>query len=186
MRKNLGVKQLLYPQPVLMIATYDEHDVPDIMVAAWGSIADYDKVFISISKDHKTTKNILANKAFTISAAIKKFVVNEDYLGIVSANEKVDKVKHSSFTVTKSTFVNAPIIDELPLTLECELISYDETSEFLFGKIINVSCDESILKENGRIDVRKFEPLIFDPSNHRYYAFGEVVGSAFSDGEKLL
>lgn len=186
MRKNLGVKQLLYPQPVLMIATYDENSNPDIMVAAWGSIADYDKVFISISKDHKTTKNILLNKAFTISMAIKKFVVNEDYLGIVSANEKDDKVKHSSFSTTKSNFVNAPLINELPLTIECELLSYDESKEFLYGKIINVSCDESILKENGRIDMTKFEPLIFDPSNHKYYSFGEIVGSAFSDGEKLL
>ena len=96
MRKNLGVKQLLYPQAVALIGSYDENNVPDLMVAAWISMADFDKVFISISKEHKSTQNILKTKAFTISMAIKKFVVNEDYLGIVSANDKVDKVKHSS------------------------------------------------------------------------------------------
>lgn len=186
MRKNLGVKQLLYPQAVALIGSYDENNVPDIMVAAWISMADFDKVFISISKEHKSTQNILKTKAFTISMAIKKFVVNEDYLGIVSANDKVDKVKHSSFTTTKSEFVNAPLINELPLTIECELITYDTQNEFMYGKIINVTADEEILEENGRIDLAKFKPIIYDPSNHKYYEFGEVVGSAFSDGKKLF
>ena len=186
MRKNLGVKQLLYPQAVALIGSYDENNVPDIMVAAWISMADFDKVFISISKEHKSTQNILKTKAFTISMAIKKFVVNEDYLGIVSANDKVDKVKHSSFTTIKSEFVNAPLINELPLTIECELITYDTQNEFMYGKIINVTADEEILEENGRIDLSKFKPIIYDPSNHKYYEFGEVVGSAFSDGKKLF
>lgn len=184
MRKNLGSKALLYPQPVLLLGTYDEHEVPDIMVAAWGSVSDYDKIFICLDKTHKTTSNILLNKAFTVSIGVRKFVINEDYLGIVSANDEPNKVKKSSFTTTKSEFVNAPLINELPLTLECELISYDDEKEHLFGKIINVSVDESILKENGKIDVAKLDPIIYDTSNHKYLSIGEVIGCAFKDGEK--
>lgn len=85
----------------------------------------------------------------------------------------------------KSAFVDAPLIRELPLALECKLISYDEQTGILKGEIVNVSADECILDAEGKIDVAKLSPITFDPFNHTYIALGEVVGEAFKAGLQL-
>ena len=183
MRKNFGVKTYLYPQPVLVIGTYDKDGKPNVMTAAWGGISDYDKLTIALAK-HKTTENILTNKAFTVSIGTKKEVVACDYVGLVSANDEPNKFKKSGFTASKSEFVNAPIINELPLTIECELLDFNAETEVLVGKIVNVSADESILT-NGNIDLNKFEVITYDPANHKYIALGEEVADAFKIGTNL-
>ncbi|MCD8357069.1 MAG: flavin reductase family protein [Clostridia bacterium] len=185
MRKNFGAKPFLYPMPVLIIASYDENGVPDAMNAAWGSIADSTQIAMYLSAKHKTVKNILARKAFTVSMADAAHVVPCDYVGIVSANKVPDKLAKSGLHVTKSTLVDAPIIDELPMTLECRLVSFDEESELLVGEIINVSAEERILDENGTIDLSKFSPITFDPVNKAYWTLGKKVGNAFRDGAQL-
>lgn len=184
MRINFGAKPYIYPMPVLIIGTYDENGVPDAMNAAWGMICDMNKIAITLSADHKTVKNILKTGDFTVSIANAENVIPSDYVGIVSANDEPRKLERSGFTVTKSETVNAPIINELPLTLECELESYDTESEILIGEIKNVSADEKILTD-GKIDLSKLRPITYDPANHDYIALGERVGRAFSDGRKL-
>ncbi len=184
MRKNLGAKEILYPMPVLIIATYDENGNADAMNAAWGSIGDTAQVFICLSPEHKTVKNIMAKKAFTVSVGTKNQLAACDYVGIVSGNTESKKIEKSGFTVTKSEFVDAPVINELPYTLECKLISYDEKSCHLFGEIVNISADESILTD-GKIDYKKLQPITYDPVNHYYIELGEVAGHAFKDGQKL-
>ena len=186
MRKNFGAKPLCYPQPVFILATYDENGVPDAMNAAWGGINEDDELFICCGANHKTTANLLARKAFTVSMATAEQVVASDYVGIVSANNVPNKLEVCGWHCTKSEFVDAPLIDELPMAVECELKSYDEESCRLIGKIKNVSCDESMLDENGKVDLSKFHPIVFDPFNHTYMTLGEVVGAAFSDGKKLM
>lgn len=181
MRKNIGVHTFLYPQPVLMIATFDKDGNPDCMNAAWGGISDTNKITIAISASHKTTKNILKTKAFTISPATKKYVKECDYLGIASGNDIKDKLKACGLHATKSELVNAPIIEEFPLTLICKLVSYDTTNEILVGEIIDISVDEAILT-NNKIDVDKLEPISFDPVNNAYLLVKEKVGNAFKDG----
>ncbi len=183
MRKNFGVKTYLYPQPVLVIGTYDKDGKPNVMTAAWGGISDYDKLTIALAK-HKTTENILTSKAFTVSIGTKKEVAACDYVGLVSANDEPNKFKKSGFTASKSEFVNAPIINELPLTIECELLDFNAETEVLVGKIVNVSADESILT-NGNIDLNKFEVITYDPANHKYIALGEEVADAFKIGTNL-
>lgn len=185
MRKNLGVKTLLYPQPVIMIASYDENDNPDCMNAAWGAISDYNKISICVSKDHKTTSNILLKKAFTVSPGIKKFVKECDYLGIVSGNNVKNKLEVCNFHTRKSELVNAPLIEEFPLTLECKLISYNEEAEMLVGEILNVTADESILTD-GKVDISKLEPISYDPDNFTYLLVNDEVGKAFKDGKELI
>lgn len=182
MRKNFGVKSWVYPQPVLMIGTYDENGNPDVMNAAWGGQYDADLVMLSLSA-HKTTDNIKLKGAFTVSFATAKTVVPCDYVGIVSANTDPDKMKKSGFTVTKSENVDAPIINELPLTLECSLVKFNEDG-IVIGKIVNVSADESILTD-GNIDSKKLDAVIFDPANAAYIRLGDKVGDAFKDGEQL-
>lgn len=185
MRKNFGAKPLTYPQPVLMIATYCEDGTPDVMNAAWGGISDDRELSICISAGHKTTENILKRKAFTVSMADAAHVTACDYVGIVSGNKVPDKFEKAGFTEISSENVDAPIIQELPICVECRLKSYDSQTCRLAGEIVNVSVDEAVLDENGNVDVFKAEPITFDPFNNKYVKLGEVVGNAFEDGKKL-
>ncbi len=184
MRKSFGKKSWLYPMPVLIVAAYDADDRPNVMNAAWGGIFTDESIGICISEGHKTTKNILATRAFTVSMATVEQLKACDYVGIVSGNNVPDKFFRAGFTALRSEVVNAPIIAELPMTLECEMVSYDEESNHLVGRIVNVSADESILTD-GKIDYRKLSPVTYDPINHHYIELGEVVGNAFSDGKSL-
>lgn len=184
MRKNFGSKSWLYPMPVLIVAAYDEQGMPNAMNAAWGGMFTDEHIGICISEGHKTTKNILATKAFTVSMATVEQLAACDYVGIVSGNREPDKFSKAGFTALRSEVVNAPIIEQLPMTLECEMVSYNKESNYLVGRIVNVSADEKILTD-GKIDLGKLRPITYDPINHHYIALGEVAGNAFSDGKKL-
>lgn len=185
MRKNFGAKSYIYPQPVFIIGSYDENNIADAMNAAWGCIADYTTIAMYLSPTHKTVNNILNKKAFTVSIADDKHVVEADYLGLVSGNNEPDKLAKAGLHTTKSEFVEAPIIDEFAMTLECQLISYDVNTHLMLGNIINVSADESILDEKGIIDVSKLNPITFDAVHNAYIKLGNKVGNAFKDGNKL-
>ena len=185
MRKNFGSKPVCYPQPVFIIGTYDESGKPDAMNAAWGGISEENEVSICISEDHKTTENVLLKKAFTVSMGTADQLVACDYVGIVSGKKEPDKVAKAGWTAVKSEFVDAPLFAQLPMAMECELISYDPASCRLVGKIINVSADESILNEKGVVDPAKLRPITFDPMNNAYLVLGEKVGNAFADGVQL-
>lgn len=185
MRKNFGAKAILYPMPVLIIGSYDEDGKPNAMNAAWGGISEETQISICVSEDHKTTKNIIARGAFTVSVADAENVVAADYVGVVSGNTEPNKIEKAGWHAVKSEFVDAPLFEELPMALECKLISYDEESCRLVGEIVNVCADERILDENSKIDLNKFSPITYDPVNHTYRKLGDVVGKAFSDGMKL-
>ena len=185
MRKNFGAKPMCYPMPVYIIGTYGADGTPNAMNAAWGGISEDTEISICVSAGHKTTKNILERKAFTVSMATADHVAACDYVGIVSGNKEPDKFAKAGFHATKSEFVDAPLIDELPMALECRLISYDPESCRLVGEIVNVSADESVLGENGKVDAAKLRPITYDPMNHHYFVLGEQVGQAFHDGLKL-
>ena len=184
MRKNFGAKPFLYPMPVLIISSYDENGVPNAMNASWGCIADMNRVAIYVAGNHKTMTNILLRKAFTVSMANAVNVVAADYVGIVSGNAVADKLEKAGWHTTKSEFVDAPLINELPMALECKLVSFDEESELLVGEIVNVCADESVLTD-GVIDPVKLNPITYDPVHHGYFTLGEKVGNAFSDGKRL-
>lgn len=184
MRKNFGSNSWLYPMPVLIIATYDEQGRPNAMNAAWGGIFTDEMIGICLSERHKTTQNILSTRAFTVSMATAEQVVACDYVGLESGNRVPDKFAKAGFHATRSEFVNAPLIDELPMALECELVSYDKESCHLVGKIVNITADESVLTE-GKIDPRKLRPITFDPINHSYLELGVKVNDAFSCGKQL-
>ena len=183
MRKNFGKKTWLYPMPVLIIATYDKDGSVDVMNAAWGGIYDTNQIMICLDHSHKTTDNIKASKAFTVNIADSKNVDKCDFVGIVSLNDDVDKIKKSKFTFSKSTFVNAPIVNELKMCLECNLIKFNEDG-IVVADIVNVSMDEEVLV-NDKVDLNKLSPITFDPINLKYVALGENAGNAFKDGLKL-
>lgn len=181
MRKDLGSKMNFLPLPVLIIGTYDENENANAMNAAWGGIQDYGRIYVSLSQ-HKTTDNLKLKKAFTVSFATKETEVISDYFGVVSGN-KEDKIAKAGVHITKSNFVDAPIIEEYPLTLECTVESFEDGN--LIGNVVNVSIDEDYLDENGKIDVDKMEIIAFDMINNTYRVLGENVGKAFKDGFDL-
>ena len=184
MKKNLEVKPYLFPMPVLIIGSYCEDGTPDAMNAAWGSISDFNQIALYLSATHKTVKNIKERKAFTVAFADEAHVAACDYVGIVSANNDHEKMAKSGLTTSKSQTVDAPVIDDLPLTLECELDYIDERSGAVYGKIVNIVADESVLTD-GQVDLRKLNPISYDPASNCYFKLGEKVGVAFHDGKKL-
>ena len=185
MRKNFGAKEMCYPMPVFIIGTYNEDGTPNAMNAAWGGVTEEAQLTICVDAEHKTAENVLARKAFTVSMGTAETVTACDYVGIVSGNEEPDKFRKAGFHATKSAFMDAPLIDELPMALECEMISYDPESCHLVGRVVNVCVDEAYLDEKGKVDVAKLQPITFDPVHHNYLVLGEAVGRAFHDGLTL-
>ena len=185
MRKNFGPKPMCYPMPVYIIGTYNADGTPNAMNAAWGGISEDQEISICVDCAHKTAENLQARKAFTVSMATARYLTACDYVGIVSGNQEPDKLAKAGFHAVKSDFVDAPLIAELPMALECNVISYDPESCRLVGQIVNVCADESVLGENGKVDVKKLQPITYDPMNHHYLTLGEAVGKAFQDGKAL-
>ena len=181
MRKNFGVKPMVYPMPVFIIGTYGEDGTPNAMNAAWGGISEENEITICVSAEHKTTENFMKRGAFTVSMATADYVSACDYVGIVSGEKVVNKLEKCGLSTVKSEFVDAPIICELPMAVECLVKSYDPESCRLVGEIVNVSADESVLTD-GKIDPAKLKPITYDSANHTYRVIGEIVGKAFSDG----
>jgi len=187
-RKNFSDKAVITPLPAIMIATWDENKNPDVMMAAWGGQCGPKHITFELSK-HKTTDNIRLKQAFTISFATKGDIVQSDYFGIVSGNDVPDKVAKAGFTITPSPNVDAPIINEYKLTLECKVVTFDEDKNGgarVVGEIVNMSADESILDENGNIDLGKLQPVIFDSAKNEYRVVGEKVGTAWGSGKAIL
>lgn len=187
-RKNFGDAAVITPLPAIMIATWDENQNPDVMMAAWGGQCGPKHITFQLSA-HKTTDNIRLKKAFTISFATKDDIVQSDYFGIVSGNDVPDKVAKAGFTITKSPNVDAPIINEYKLTLECKVVTFDENENGgarVVGEIVNMSADESILDEEGNIDLGKLQPVIFDSAKRTYRVVGENVGDAWGSGKTII
>ncbi len=184
MRKDFGKQTWSFPLPVLIIATYNEDGTANAMNAAWGGIYDTNKIMLCLSADHKTTINIGLKKAFTVSFADADHVAACDYVGIVSGNKVADKLQKAGFTTSPSQKVEAPIIDQLPVALECTLDKINEDG-IVIGDIVNVCADEAVLGQDGKLDMSKFRPISYEPVHHSYVVMGQKVGNAFSDGKSI-
>ena len=186
MRKNIETSEAIFPMPVLIVSTYNDDGTVDAMNAAWGTMLSRNQVILNLTETHKTVKNIKKRKAFTVSIADSKHVVEADYFGVVSGNNTPNKFENSGLTATKSENVDAPIINEFPICLECEFIEYqaDEYGCGVIGKVVNVTADENVM--NGEnVDIELVDAIAFDPYTHGYYKVTERVGDAFKDGLQL-
>ncbi len=188
MKKSLGSNPYLFPMPVLMIATYGENDKVDVMNMAWGGVCANNRVALNISEGHMTTKNIKAKGAFTLSIADAAHLKEADFFGIASGNKMADKFEKSGLHAVKSSKVDAPIIEEFPVTLECKVEELQHTSYGfrVLGEIVDVLADEKVLNGNGKVDLTKLNAFAFDPFQHGYYAIGEKIGQAWGDGTELM
>lgn len=185
MRKQFSPKPWFYPLPVLMIGTYDENEVPDVMNAAWGGLYDEDQVILCLSAGHKTTKNILSTKAFTLSFATEETVIAADAAGMCSGNRIEDKPAFLGLHAKKAEAVNAPVFEEFPMSLECVFEKQTEDGNII-GRIVSISAEESILNENGAIDPARLKAISFDPIHNVYVPLGDPIDRAFFCGSALL
>ena len=187
MKKSFGVKPYLFPMPTYMIGTYNEDDSVDVMMMAWGGICAENMVALNLEADHKTVANLKTRKAFTLAIPGTDTLAESDFFGIVSSNNMPDKFAQSGLHAIKSEHVDAPIIEEYPVTLECVVEQMEDEPYGLrvLGRIINVLADEKILDEKGKIDAGKIQAFAFDQMQHGYYAVGEKVGQAWKSGAGL-
>ena len=186
MKKQIKTTEAIFPMPVLLISTFSEDGSVDVMNAAWGTMLDRDVVALNLTETHKTVQNIKARGGFVIHIADAKHVAEADFFGVVSGNKEPEKFKKSGLSFVKSDLVDAPVINELPIAMECEFIEYqnDDTGIGVIGKVLRTSVEEEHLKD-GRVDIDSVEAIAFDPYTHGYYKVGGRVGEAFSDGLKL-
>jgi flavin reductase (DIM6/NTAB) family NADH-FMN oxidoreductase RutF len=186
MKQEIKTTEAIFPMPVLMISTFNEDGSVDVMNAAWGTMLDRDKVALNLTETHKTVQNIKARKGFVVSIADAKHVVEADYFGVVSGNNEKDKFAKSGMTFTKSDLVDAPVVNEFPICMECEFVEYqhNEYGCGVIGKVVNITADDKVMV-NGKIDMSLVNAIAFDPYTHGYYKVSERVGEAFSDGLKL-
>ena len=182
MMESEGKHAVITPEGVFIIGTYDENGTPNAKNAAWGMQSDMGEITLMLGK-HKTTENFEKTGAFTVAFGTADTLLISDYFG-VETGKKVNKIEKAGCHVHKSAHVNAPIIEEYPLTLECKVRNWDSETGYLIGEIVASQADESILTD-GKVDLGKLRPIIFDPSFNAYRVVGEIVGKAFSDGLKL-
>ncbi len=188
MKKDLGLAQAVYPMPVLMVAAYDENEKVNVMNVAWGQICDEDKIILFIGEGKKTWLNIKQSKAFTVALADEAHMDVADFFGIASGNRIDDKFERTGYHAVKSDKVHAPIIEEFPVVMECELLEFlhSDHVDGIVGRIVNVKAEEAVLSDDGKVDPAKLRALIFDPFRGGYYAAGEKVGQAWNAGAALM
>ena len=183
MKKKIKTTEAIFPMPVLLIATYNEDGSVNVMNAAWGMMMNRDVIALNLTETHKTVENIKARKAFTVSIGDANHVKEADYFGMISGNHEPQKFAKSGLTATHSELVDAPIIEELPICMECEFIEYqgDTYGCGVVGKIVEVLASDKVM--NGEnIDISLLNAIAFDPYTHGYYKVSERVGNAFHDG----
>ena len=179
-------KSFVTPLPVFIIATYCPDGKPNAMNAAWVGQIGRDMLSVSLG-NHTSTENIKFQRAFTVSFATKKYAAECDYVGMVSMNKDPDKLQKAGFTVTPSQKVKAPIIDQLPVALECEVVDimqeYGETR--ITAKIVGMVADDSVLTV-GKVDLTKMQPITYDSSERTYRLIGDNIGGAWNMGRKFM
>ena len=188
MFKDLGSLPAGFPMPVLMVGTYNENDTPNVMNVAWGGVCGMDKIALNLAADRKTLANIQARKAFTVALADEAHIKEADFFGIATGNKMPDKFARSGLTAKKSANVDAPVIQEFPLTMECRLEEVRECfgEMRVVGTIVNVLADEKVLDEKGKVDAGKLNAVMFDQFRMSYYAVGKQIAKAWNAGAALM
>lgn len=186
MKQPIKTTEAIFPMPVLLVATYNEDGTVDVMNAAWGTMLARDRVALNLTETHKTVENIKKRKGFVVHIADAAHVTEADFFGVVSGRKEKDKFAKSGLTATKSSLVDAPVINELPIAMECEFVEYqgDDTGLGVIGKVLQTSVEADKMKD-GKVDIDALKAIAFDPYTHGYYLVSQRVGEAFKDGMKL-
>jgi flavin reductase (DIM6/NTAB) family NADH-FMN oxidoreductase RutF len=188
MKKSLGAKTLAIPTPVWVIGSYDKNDKPNAMTVAWGGIccSKPPSVTISLRKATYTYDCLMQRKAYTVNIPSQKQIAEADYCGIASGR-KTDKFADTGLTAVKSEHVDAPLIEEFPLVLECKVNHTLEVGlhTLFIAEIMNVRVDDNIVSNNGLPELSKLQPILYSPADHGYYTSGAQIGEAYEIGKKF-
>ena len=184
MKKSLKPVSGIFPMPVLMIGTYNEDGTVDVMNAAWGMAQSMTQLKLCLTESHKTVKNMKRTGYCTVALGTAERVIESDYLGIVSANNVKDKFEKSGLKATRSENVDAPVIEEYPICMECKVVGFEDDGTLV--EVVNVLADEKYINEDGSIKLDQMGIISYDPYGHGYYKVGEKIGNAFEEGKKLI
>ena len=184
MKKNLKVTPGIFPMPVLMIGTYNEDGSVDVMNAAWGMAQSMNELKLCLTESHKTVKNMKRTGFCTVALATKDYMKESDFLGMVSGNTVADKFEKSGLHAVKSEKVDAPVIEEYPICMECKVIGFEDDGTLV--EVVNVQAEEKYLNEDGTLKLDEMGIIAYDPYSHGYYEVGSKVGNAFQEGKKLM
>lgn len=184
MKKELKITPGIFPMPVLMIGTYNEDGTVDVMNAAWGMAQSMKHLKLCLTESHKTVKNMKRTNSCTVALGTKNLIVESDYLGMVSSNNVSNKFEKTGLHAVKSNKVDAPIIEEYPICMECKVGGYEDDGVLV--EVVNVQAEEKYLNEDGTIKLNEVGIISYDPYGQGYYVVGDKVGQAFSDGKKLM
>ncbi|MBR2289079.1 MAG: flavin reductase family protein [Clostridia bacterium] len=184
MKKDLKVTPGIFPMPVLMIGTYNEDGSVDVMNAAWGMAQSMQHLKLCLTESHKTVKNMKRTGYCTVALATKDYIKESDYLGMASGNTVTDKFERTGLHAVKSSKVDAPIIEEYPICMECKVVGFEDDGTLV--EVLNVLAEEKYLNEDGSLKLDEMGIIAYDPYGHGYYQVGPKVGQAFSDGKSLM
>ena len=184
MKKDLKAVSGIFPMPVLMIGTYNEDGSVDVMNAAWGMAQSMTHLKLCLTESHKTVKNMKRTGYCTVALATKDYIAESDYLGLVSANTVSNKFEKTGLHSVKSEKVDAPVIEEYPITMECKVVGFEEDGTLV--EVVNVLADEKYINQDGSLKLDEMGIISYDPYGHGYYEITNKVGQAFTDGKKLM
>jgi flavin reductase (DIM6/NTAB) family NADH-FMN oxidoreductase RutF len=187
MKKSLGVRETTFPNPVMIVGTYDRDGAPDAAAFAWGGVASSDPAAISVAvrPSRYTYENLNLKKAFTVNLPSPEYAAEADYFGIVSGRD-VNKFEKTGLTPVAGEFVDAPYIGEFPVNIECAVShTLDLGAHTLFiGEIKDVKVGEALAADmKGLWGAARI--LTYDSLALSYRLPGEECAKAFSCGLKF-
>ncbi|MDR2179173.1 MAG: flavin reductase family protein [Synergistaceae bacterium] len=187
MKKNIGAALGIYPTPVVVVGTYDKNGKPNISTLAWTGIccSEPPSVQVSIRKSRYTHEAILERKVFSVNVPSTQYLVETDYVGIVSGRD-VDKFQVTKLTPVRGESLDVPLVGEFPISMECRLTHTVElgSHDLFVGQIISCWIAEEALR-NGKTDPKAIDPLTFVPSGG-YFGLSDLLANSFNAGKKLM
>ena len=190
MKVNVKNHTMMYPAPAVVASAYGEEGRADACTLAFATMCSHrpPAVMIAINSTlkRKTLKSILHSKEFCLAFPSVEHVGEVDYLGIESGYRQ-DKLAKIGFSHQKGEKVNAPIINEFSVSLECRVMHIAEVGSHtqITGEIVNVQADEDVVDENGKIIFEKVNPIVWDDITHSYYETGGKIADGFNVGLKF-
>ena len=172
-KKDLGSLLALYPKPLTVVGAM-VNDKPNWLIVGHTGIIGHNRVLVSMSKSHYTNQGIIQSHKLSINLVSREMLPQTDYVGSVSGAE-VDKSAAFAYHMGEG---GSPIIDQSPLTMECEVVDTYESEGFdnFICKILHTYADEKVLDGEGKLDYTKLKPVLFEFPTYSYIATGEIIG----------
>ena len=176
-KQNIGSVLALYPKPMTVIGAEVDGKVNWLVVGHTGIIG-HDRILVSMSKSHYTNQGIMESKKLSINLVSREMLPKADYVGSVSG-DSVDKSTMFEYHWGEN---GSPVIDDSPLTMECDVVDIYETKGFdnFICSIANTYAAPDVLDDNGKLDYTRLKPVLFEFPTYSYLATGEIIGKCLN------